>query len=59
MIGFANGLFVVLDHHHGVADVAHALERLEQSLIVTLMQADGWLVQYVDHTREVGADLAR
>ena len=33
----ADGLLVVLDHDHGIADVAHALEGGEQSLVVPLV----------------------
>jgi len=60
-------LLVVLDHHHRVADVAHALEpdvahaleRGEQPPVVALVQADRGLVEDVDHARELGAHLAR
>ena len=34
-IGAADGVFVVLDHEHGVAQIAELLERAEQALVVT------------------------
>ena len=57
MIGGADGVLVVLDHDHGVAEVAQALERFEQARIVALVQADRGLVEHVEHAGEAGADL--
>ena len=50
-------VLVVLDDDHGVADVAQVLERLEQARVVALVQADGRLVEHVEHAGEPGADL--
>ena len=50
-------VLVVLDDDHGVAEVAQALERAEQAVVVALVQADGGLVQHVEHAGEAGADL--
>ncbi len=50
-------VLVVLDHDHGVADVAQVLERVEQARVVALVQADGGLVEHVEHAGEAGADL--
>ena len=47
----------MLDHDHGVADVAQVLERLEQARVVALVQADRGLVEHVEHAGEAGADL--
>ena len=57
MIGGADRLVVVLDHDHRVAEIAQALERCQQPLIVALMQADRGLVQHVQHARQARADL--
>src|SRR5690606_19704374 len=38
VIGQANGVFVVLDHDHGVAQVAQVREGLQQAVIVTLVE---------------------
>ena len=40
-----------------VADVAERFERLEQPRIVALMQADGRLVEHIEHAGEARADL--
>ena len=57
VIGGADRILVVLDHQHRVAEVAQALERLEQPRVVALMQPDRGLVQNVEHAGEPRADL--
>ena len=52
-----DGVLVVLDHNHGVTHVAQALERCNEAVVVTLVKADGRLVQDVEHAHEPGADL--
>ena len=57
VVGGADGLLVVLDHEHGVAEVAQALERAEQPGVVALVQADARLVEDVQHAHQACADL--
>ncbi len=57
MVGRKDRVFVVLDHQHRIAEVAQVLQRREQPRIVALVQADGWLVQHVEHAGQPGADL--
>ncbi len=57
VIGIADGVLVVLDHDHGVAEVAQTFERLEQTRVVTLVQSDRRLVQHVEHAGEPRTDL--
>ena len=57
MIGGANGVFIVLDHDHGIADVAQASQGTEQALVVALVQADGGFIQNVHDADQSGADL--
>ncbi len=57
MIGGADGLFVVLDDDHGIAEIAQALQRFQQLLVVALVQADGGLVQHIEHAGQARADL--
>ena len=57
IVGGADGVLVVLDHDHGVAEVAQALQRFEQARIVALVQADRRLVQHVEHAGQARADL--
>ena len=59
MVGGAHRALVVLDHEHGVAEVAKPLERLDQLLVVALMQADRRLVQDVQHADQRRTDLRR
>ncbi len=57
VVGVANGFFVVLDHQHGVAQIAQALERLDEAVVVALVQTDGWLVENVENAAQPRADL--
>ena len=57
MVGGADGFLVMLDDDDGVAEIAQALERFQQLLVVALVQADGGLVQHIEHAREPRADL--
>jgi hypothetical protein len=57
MVGGADRVLVVLDHDHGVAEVAQALQRFEQAVVVALVQADGGLVEHIEHAGQAGADL--
>src|SRR3954452_11888088 len=58
MVGGADRLLVMLDHQHGVAEAAQALQRLEQAVVVLLVEADRGLVEDVEDSGEAGADLA-
>ncbi len=58
VVAGADRLLVVFDHDHGVAEVAQMGERVEQALIVALVQADRGLVEHVHHADQAGADLA-
>ena len=57
VVGGHNRVLVVLDDDDGVAEVAQVLERAEQAVVVALVQADGGLIQHVEHAGEAGADL--
>ena len=59
VVGGPHGALVVLDHQHGVAEVAQALQGRDQPLVVALVQADRRLVEDVEHAHERGADLGR
>ena len=59
VVGREDRLLVVLDDDHGVAEVAQVHERVEQALVVALVQADRRLVEDVHHADEARADLAR
>ena len=57
VVGDADRVLVVLDHDHGVAEVAQPLQRFEQPRIVALVQADRRLVEHVEHAGQARADL--
>ena len=57
MISAADGLFVMLDHHHRVAEVAEVKQGIQQALVVTLMKPDGGFVQDIHHADQSRADL--
>ena len=57
VVGGIDGLLVVLHHEHRVAGVPQALQDFDQLAVVGLMQADGGLVQHVEHALQPRADL--
>ena len=57
VVGGADGVLVVLDHDHRVAQVPQVLEGGDQLVVVPLVQADGGLVQHIQHPRQGAADL--
>ncbi len=57
IVGGADGVLVVFDDDHGVAEVAQALEGFQKARIVALVQADRRLVEHVEHAGQAGADL--
>ena len=57
VVGGADGLLVVLDDEHAVAEVAQPRQRLEQARVVALVQADRRLVEDVEHADQRAADL--
>ena len=58
-VGRAHHLLVVLDDDHGVAEISQPLECSDQLVVVALMEADRRLVEDVEHTDELRADLRR
>ena len=56
-VGGADGVLVVLDHDHGVAEVAQPAQRFQKPRVVALVQADRRLVEHVEHAGQPGADL--
>ena len=57
VVGGADRVLVVLDHDHGVAEVAQPAQRFEEPRVVALVQADRRLVEHVEHAGQPGADL--
>ena len=59
MVRRAHRALVVLHDQHRAAEVAQALERGDQPLVVALVQADRRLVEDVEHADQRRADLRR
>ena len=59
VVGRAHRALVVLDHDHGVAEVAQPRQHVEQLVVVALVQADRGLVEDVEHAHEARPDLGR
>ena len=57
VVGAEHGLLVVFHYDDGVADVAQLLQRLDEALVVALVQADAGLVEDVEHACQLRADL--
>ena len=59
VIRAANRIFIMLDHDHGIPEIAQAFERFEKPLIVALVQSDARLVENVEHAHQPRSDLSR
>ena len=58
VVGGGDHFAIVLDQDQRVAEVAEVLQGCEQPAIVARMQADGRLVEDVQHAGQAAADLA-
>ena len=57
-VALTDRLLVVLDDDDGVAEIAQARERVDESPVVALVQTDRRLVEHVERADEPRADLA-
>ena len=57
VVGVANGIFVMLHNDNRVTQIAQAFKRGDKALVIALMQADGRLVQNVQHAHEASTNL--
>ena len=44
-------------HNQGVSDIAQALQRGDEALVIALVQTNGGLIQHVEDSRQAGANL--
>ena len=58
-VGDPDGVLVVLDDDQGVAELLEPDQRLDQPLVVALVQPDRRLVEDVEDADQAGADLGR
>ncbi len=57
VIGGQDGVAVVLDHQHGVAEVDQASKRFDEASVVAGVKSDRRLVEHIQDAAERGADL--
>ena len=57
VVGRRNGVVIVLDNEHRVAEVAQTFQRGNEAFVVALVQPDTRLVQNVEHTGQSATDL--
>ena len=57
VVGTAHGVVVVLNHQQRIALLAQLFEGVEQGGVVARVQADGRLVEDVEHAAQVAAEL--
>ena len=52
VVGLLDGLLVVLDDDHRVADVSEVLERRQQALIVALVETNARLIEDIKNANQ-------
>ena len=52
-----DGFFVVFHDKYRIAKIAKLLERSEQPMVIARVQADGRLIEHIEHASETRADL--
>ena len=56
-VGFAHGVFVVLNHDKRVAHIAQLGQGFDEAAVIALVQTDGGLVEHVEHPDQARTDL--
>src|SRR5690606_22863597 len=59
VVSGTDGIFVVLNDNHRIAQIAEVLEGADQSFVIALMQTNTRLIEHVQHTLQAGANLGR
>ena len=57
IIGPPHRVGIVLDHNHRIAEIAKPRQRIQQPLIVALMQSDGRLIENIEDAHQPRPDL--
>ncbi|BAC18316.1 conserved hypothetical protein [Corynebacterium efficiens YS-314] len=57
VVGAPDGVLIMLDHDEGVSDITEVFQGPDQLLVVTLVQADGRLIEDIEHAGQAGTDL--
>ena len=56
-VGFAHGVFVMLNHNERVAHVAQLSQGFDEAAVIALVQTDGGLIEHVEHADQAGTNL--
>ena len=56
-VAFANGLFVVFDNNHRVAQITQPSQRVDEPAVITLVQTDRRLVKHVQGAHQTRTNL--
>ena len=57
IIGIEDGVLVMLDDDHRIAEIAQPAQGFQQPEIIALVQADRGFVEHIEHPGQAGADL--
>src|SRR6185437_10734509 len=57
VIGAANRLLVMFNNQDGISQIAQSFQSGKQTIVIARMQADGRLVEHVEHAPETRPDL--
>ena len=52
-----DGVFIVFHNDDGIADIAQVLESGDQTVVVALVQSDGWLIQHIHDAGQTTTNL--
>ncbi len=58
MVGRGDSVFIMLNHNNGIAQISESHQGLEESFIITLVQANRGLVKDIHHTHKASTNLA-
>ena len=59
IVGVSDGVGIVFNHKHRVAQVAQSFQRPQQAIVIALVQADAGLVKNIEDSHETSANLGR
>ena len=57
-VGFAHGVFVVLNHDKRVAHIAQLGQGFDEAAVIALVQTNRGLVEHVEHADQAGTNLS-
>ena len=57
VVGIQHHVLIVLHNDDGIAQITEFLERIDESLVVALVESDTRLVKDIEHVDKLGTDL--